>query len=74
MLTLLKRLEVLETRLKQDSSNWVSGSIEAKSYGKGTAGRARERKRTLPRRSLFGKDSDKRSRIFNGLHVLVSPL
>ena len=50
----------------------VSGSSETKTYGKDTAVRERKEKRTLPRRSIFGKDIDKRARIFNVLHVLFS--
>jgi hypothetical protein len=38
----------------------VSGSIETKTYGKDATVREREEKRTLPRRSIFGKDRDER--------------
>jgi hypothetical protein len=51
----------------------VSGSTETKTYGKGATRREHEEKHTLPRRSIFGKDSDERSCVFNMLQVLVSP-
>jgi hypothetical protein len=51
----------------------VSGSSETKTYGKTVALRAHEEQHTLPRRSIFGKDSDDRARVFNALHVSVSP-
>jgi hypothetical protein len=51
----------------------VSGSSETKTYGKGVVLREHEEQHTLPRRSIFGKDLDKRSRIFKGLQVLFSP-
>src|SRR6476620_757245 len=52
---------------------WVSGSSETKTYGKGVALREHEEQHTLPRRSIFGKDLDARSRVCNMLHVLLSP-
>jgi hypothetical protein len=52
----------------------VSGSIETKTYGKDARVRECEEKRTLPRRSFFGKDTDERSRVFKGLQVLFSPI
>ena len=52
---------------------WVSGSSETKTYGKSATVREHEEYPTLPRRSIFGKDLDPRSRIFNMLHVLLSP-
>jgi hypothetical protein len=52
---------------------WVSGSSETKTYGKSALAREHEEGSTLPRRSLFGKDLDARSRVFNTLHVLLSP-
>ena len=52
--------------------DWVSGSIETKTYGKSTLVREHEEQPTRPRRSLFGKDSDERARIFNALHMLFS--
>jgi hypothetical protein len=45
----------------------VSGSSEAKTYGKGVALREHEKQPTLPRRSFFGKDMNERSRVFNAL-------
>jgi hypothetical protein len=57
----------------RSTTNWVSGSIETKTYGKTVALRAHEEQHTLPRRSIFGKDIDARSRVFNALQVLVSP-
>jgi hypothetical protein len=45
----------------------VSGSTETKTYGKGATGKEREETQTLPRRSFFGKDIDKRSRFFKEL-------
>ena len=50
----------------------VSGSSETKTYGKSTLVREHEEQPTRPRRSLFGKDSDERARIFNALHMLFS--
>jgi hypothetical protein len=47
--------------------SWVSGSSETKTYGKGGRMREHEELPTLPRRSIFGKDLDKRSRLFKGL-------
>ena len=52
----------------------VSGSTETKTYGKGTTGREPKKNQTLPRRSIFGKDADKRFRFFNGLRTLLSPI
>src|SRR6266853_1940960 len=49
---------------------WVSGRSETKTYGKSTAVREREESKTLPRKSFFGKDHDKRSRVLNVLQVL----
>jgi hypothetical protein len=40
--------------------DWVSGSTEAKTYGKGATRSKREEKHTLPRRSRFGKDAGER--------------
>jgi hypothetical protein len=51
----------------------VSGSSETKPYGKGVAPGEYEEQPTLPRRSIFGKDSDERARIFNTVHVLFFP-
>jgi hypothetical protein len=51
----------------------VRGSSETKTYGKGATRREHEELPTLPRRSIFGKDIDARSRVFNALQVLVSP-
>jgi hypothetical protein len=48
----------------------VSGRSETKTYGKSTAVREREESKTLPRKSFFGKDHDKRSRVLNVLQVL----
>ena len=53
--------------------NWVSGRSETKTYGKGVALREPQELQTLPRRSVFGKDRDERSCVFNALHVLASP-
>ncbi|MCI0623635.1 MAG: hypothetical protein L0387_18585 [Acidobacteria bacterium] len=50
----------------------VSGSNETKTYGKNVTVREHEELPTRPRRSLFGKDGEERSRIFNGLPVLLS--
>ena len=50
---------------------WVSGSSETKTYGKDATRREYKELSTLPRRSLFGKDIDARSRVFNVLHVLL---
>jgi hypothetical protein len=52
---------------------WVSGSSATKTYGKGVAMREHKELETLPRRGIFGKDIDERSRVFNALQVLVSP-
>jgi hypothetical protein len=57
----------------QSSKSRVSGSSETKTYGKGATRREHEELPTLPRRPFFGKDGDERSRVFNALHVLVSP-
>jgi hypothetical protein len=54
-------------------SRRVSGSSETKTYGKSATMRGRQAKRTLPRRSFFGKDHDERLRIFNVLQVVDSP-
>jgi hypothetical protein len=51
----------------------VSGSSETKTYGKSVTARKHEEELTLPRRSIFGKDTDKTPRVFNGLQVLVCP-
>jgi hypothetical protein len=51
----------------------VSGSTETKSYGKSAPVGEYEEQQTLPRRSVFGKDSNKSSRFFKGLQVLFSP-
>jgi hypothetical protein len=51
---------------------WVSGSSETKTYGKGVAMREHKELHTFPKRYFFGKDSDERSRVFNALHGLVS--
>jgi hypothetical protein len=51
----------------------VSGSSETKTYGKSTTASEHEEEPTLPRKHFFGKDSDERLRVFNALHVLVSP-
>jgi hypothetical protein len=51
----------------------VSGSSETKTYGKGVPVREHEKLPTLSRRRIFGKDLDRRSRIFRGLQVLFSP-
>jgi hypothetical protein len=48
----------------------VSGRSRSKTYGKDYAATCGT---TCPRRSLFGKDLDERSRVFNALQVLVSP-
>jgi hypothetical protein len=40
--------------------DWVNGSTEAKTCGKGATRRKREEKYTLPRRGLFGKDAGER--------------
>jgi hypothetical protein len=53
---------------------WVSGSSETNPYGKSTIEREHKEQSTLPRRRFFGKDSDERSRVFNALQVLVSPI
>jgi hypothetical protein len=69
--------EIEKTRRSRPKPNKfatrVSGSSETKTYGKGVAPREYEEQPTLPRRSIFGKDIDERARIFNTLHVLVSP-
>ena len=52
----------------------VSGSSETKTYGKSIMAREHEGKHTLPRRSFFGKDADKRFRLFKGLRTLLSPI
>jgi hypothetical protein len=43
----------------------VSGSSETKPYGKGVAPREYEEQPTLPRRSIFGKDSDESNTLAN---------
>jgi hypothetical protein len=53
---------------------WVGGSSETKTYGKDTAVREREENQTLPRRSFFGKDTDKRSRVFKKLQGPFPPI
>jgi hypothetical protein len=56
-----------------DKGYWVSGSSETKTYGKSATVREHEEYPTLPKRSIFGKDIDARSSIFNVLQVLFSP-
>jgi len=56
-----------------DFNSRVSGSSETKTYGKSAMVRDSEEQATFPRRPFFGKDGDERSRVFNALHVLVSP-
>ena len=70
---------VSQTRLKIKvpcfsilTSKWVSGRSETKTYGKSAVVREREESKTLPRKSFFGKDHDKRSRVFYVLQVLFS--
>ena len=56
-----------------DTATWVSGSSETKTYGKDATARAHEEQPTLPRRRVFGKDSDARVRVFNTLYILLFP-
>jgi len=68
------RSNIFSTQIFQELLIRVSGSNETKTYGKDPAMREREEKRTLPRRSFFGKDTDERSRFFKELQVLFSPI
>ena len=52
----------------------VSGRTETKIYGKSATVRECQEQQTLPRKSLFGKDVDKRIRLFKGLRTMFSPI
>jgi hypothetical protein len=54
--------------LDPDQRIWASGSIETKTYGKDAPVRECEEKRTFPRRSFFGKDTNEVIEEFKALY------
>ena len=69
--SLPRRTYRTDVTMRPNKSTRVSGRSRTKTYGKdytGTCGT------TCPRRSLFGKDTDKTLRIFKGLRIMLSPI
>ena len=67
------RTRVNISRLTNLAPTRVSGSSATTTYGKDVAMREHKELATLPSSSIFGKDRDERSRVFNALQVLISP-